>query len=166
MNSRVGFAAMLAMSLLPMAAAAADDDGKPGRRVRIGGVMVNAGYVSGRPWYPYYGYGYYPAWGPWGLYDPFWYSPWIHPGLYTGFGYGPGMGEVKLTSSDREAAVYIDGAYAGPVHKLKSIWLEPGAYNLEVRDTDGHSYERRIYVLSGKALRVDAALRASKEPRK
>jgi hypothetical protein len=166
MNSGLRVAAMLGMSLLPVVAIGADDDAKPSRRVRIGGVMVSAGYASGPAWYPYYGYGYYPGWGRWGLYDPFWYSPWIHPGLYTGFGYGPGMGEVKLTSSDREAAVYIDGAYAGPAHKLKSIWLEPGAYNLEVRNPDGQSFGRRIYVLSGKELRVEALLRASKEERK
>jgi hypothetical protein len=161
--------------LLPIAALlltsvpgyAASDD-KPGRRVRIGGISVNAGYYNGPMWYPYYGYGggFYPGWSRYYMYDPFWYSPWLHPGLYTGFGYQPNMGEVKLNSPNKEAAVYIDGAYAGPAEKLKSLWLEPGAYNLEVRDAGGQRYERRVYVLSGKTLQIQAKLEPAKEPSK
>lgn len=143
----------------------ADDDDRPRRRVRLGGIMVGASYTSGRAWGPGWGYpGYYPGW--WGynpafgsLYSPFWYSPWIHPGLLSGFGQGPNMGEVRLTGS-KTASVYVDGAYAGPANKLKSMWLEPGVYNLELRDAGGSGFERKIYVLSGKTL----DLRAPEQP--
>jgi len=153
--------------LLTLAASflAADDD-KPGRRVRLGGVSVGGSYSHGPAWYPYYGDGYYPGWGRSHLYDPIFYSPYIHPGLYNGFGYGPNMGELKLVATDKEASVYIDGAYAGPVRKLKTLWLEPGVYNLEVRDTSGQSFEKRVYVLTGKTLQIRANLAPSKEPPK
>jgi hypothetical protein len=151
---------LLVFALLLPAVLAADDDSKPRRRVRLGGIAVGANYTSGPGWYPYSYYG--PYWRPWGLYDPYWYSPFISPGLYTGFTYGPNMGEIKLTASDKEASVYLDGAYAGTANKLKSIWLEPGAYNLEVRDTGGHSYTRRVYILSGKTLRINANLAEAK----
>jgi hypothetical protein len=143
-------------------------DDRPGRRVRLGGIMVNAGYYSGPGWYPYgYGYpGFYPGWGRSYIYDPFWYNPYIHPGLYSGFAYQPNMGEVKLKSPDKTASVYLDGAYAGPADKLKSLWLEPGVYNLEVRDTGGQRYERRIYVLTGKTLQIQAKLEPARETTK
>jgi hypothetical protein len=144
-----------------LAADKRDDDGdtdyRRGRRVRIGGIMVGASYFHGPAWYPrypYYGWG-YPYWG---LYDPFWYSPWVHPGLYSGFAQGPNMGQVKVKSASKEASVYLDGAYAGTLEKLKSMWLEPGAYNLEVRDYGGRSFKKRIYVLTGKTLELRADL--------
>jgi hypothetical protein len=94
----------------------------------------------------------------WGYYDPFWYGPWFHPGYVTGFGYGPGMGEVKLKSTSGDAVVLIDGAYAGEAKKLKSMWLEPGVYNVEVRGDAGGTFSKRIYVLSGKTLQIEAKL--------
>jgi hypothetical protein len=156
---------LLSLALLSAGAITADND-KPGRRVRLGGVVVNAGYSSGPGWYPYYGFGGYPGWSRWSFYDPIFYSPYLHPGLYSGFGYGPSMGEVKLDGVDKNASVYLDDGYAGPVSKLKSMWLEPGVYKLEVRDTAGQRFERRIYVLTGKTLQVHAQLRPAKEPEK
>jgi hypothetical protein len=137
-------------------------------RVRLGGVSVSGGYSHG--WGPgYWGPGY---WGPywrspllWSYYDPFWYGSWMYPGYYTGYAQGPGMGEVKLAASDKDAVVLIDGAYAGEARKLKSMWLEPGVYNLEVRHGDT-SFERRIYVLSGKTLELRAELKPRKEAAK
>lgn len=135
----------------------------PGR-VRLGGISVGAFYshFSG----PYYGsyscgpYGYRPLfWNAWGPYcSPFFdlYMPLYHPGYYTGFFRGPNMGEVRLQTSSKKDEVFLDGAYAGPAEKLKSMWLEPGVYNLEVRADSRASFSRRIYVLSGKTLRIDA----------
>lgn len=135
-----------------------------GPRVRLGGVVVNAGYSRGGYWGPgwwgpgYWGPGY---WGPagWGMWDPFWYGPMMHPGYLRGWAQGPGMGEVKLKSVPEDAIVLLDGAYAGEAKKLKSIWLEPGVYNLEVRDDQAGSFERKIYVLSGKTLQLQAQLK-------
>ena len=157
----------LAIPLVLLATAVtADDDNRPGRRVRLGGVMVNAGYSRGPAWFPYYGYGAYPGCWRCSFYDPVFYNPYLHPGLYTGFGHGPGLGEVKLAEVDKAASVYLDGGYAGPAAKLKSMWLEPGVYNLEVRDTSGGKFERKIYVLTGKTLQVRAQVQSQKEPRK
>lgn len=141
-------------------ALAADDDSK--RRVRIGGIVAGVNYTRGPGWFPgaygpgFYGPGFYRSW--WGLYDPFWYSPFIHPGLYSGFGFGPDMGEIKL-DAPKDASVYIDGAFAGPVDKLKSIWLEPGIYQLQVTGGSGAEYKKKVYVLSGKTLRLRADLK-------
>ena len=133
--------------------------------VRIGGIMIGAGYshFSSPFGYPYYAYR---PWGPWGTYgwpyyyDPFFYGPSLYPGYFTGFAYGPSMGEIKLKSADKDAWVYLDGALAGRAEKLKSMWLEPGAYHLEVR-AGNRRFGPRVYVLSGKTLRLTADLQDS-----
>ena len=115
--------------------------------------------------YPYYGYGLYPfGYGPfyspfaYGFYDPF-YGPYF-PGIYGGsLVYGTDKGEVKLSTSAKGAQVYLDGAFAGPADKLKSMWLDPGAYNLSVSGPGEQKFEQRIYVISGKTLKIRAQLR-------
>ncbi len=128
---------------------------KPSRlpRVRLGGVMIGAGYshFSGSR----LGYGYGPGYGwPYG-YDPFLYGYGFHPGFFTGFGYGPSLGEIKLKSDDPNAWVYLDGALAGKAEKLKRMWLEPGVYDLELR-SGNRRFGQKVYVLSGKTLRLTA----------
>lgn len=108
--------------------------------VRFGDLVVGAGYY--------------------GLYDPFWYSPYIHPGLYTGFMQEPNMGQVKLDTVEKDASVYVDGAFAGSARKLKSFWLGPGVYNLELRDDRQRSFQQRVYVLSGKTLAIRPRLQS------
>jgi hypothetical protein len=49
----------------------------------------------------------------------------------------------------------LDGAYAGKAGDLKSMWLDPGAYQFEVRQDSRTAFSRKIYVLSGKTLRID-----------
>ena len=133
-------------------------------RVRFGGLVVGAGYAHSS--YPYLGYpyGYYPySWSPaWPHSSVFWdmYMPMYYPGFYSRRGPSWDRGEVKLHAEPRTAEVYLNGAYAGTVADLKTIRLEPGAYNLEVK-ADQRSYRRRIYVLSGKTLKIDAALTAT-----
>jgi hypothetical protein len=135
-------------------------------RVRFGGFALGAGYAhfSGRPYpyYGYYGYPYFSAYSPY-YYDPFLFTP-LHPGWFAGYAYAPGMGEVKLRTADKDALVYLDGALAGPAAKLKSMWLDPGAYNLEVRSGD-RVFTQRIYVLSGKSLKIAATPKAGGSPR-
>lgn len=144
-------------------------DGKVARktRVRLGGITIGAGYarVSGYPYYsPYLWRS--SLWYPW---DPFWwpYHPWygaaFHPGYWNGFRYGPNLGEVRLQTESKTAEVFLDGAYAGQAKDRKSMWLEPGAYDLEVRDDSGRSYQKRIYVLSGKTLKLEADLEKTGE---
>jgi len=113
-------------------------------RVRLGGVRIGAGYSYG---------GYYSPW----YYDPFLFYPVYAPGYYNGFAYQPNMGAVKLEGADKNALVYLDGALAGRADKLKQMWLDPGAYDLELR-TGARSATQRIYVLSGKTLKVTPEL--------
>lgn len=129
--------------------AAADDTPKERRkwpRVRLGGVMVNAGYSHFSGGYPHF---YHHPYGA--FYDPFLFSPYIHPGYFTGFAYHQATGELKLRNVDPGAWVYLDGALAGQAGKLKTMWLEPGVYEVELRSGQRRTGQK-IYVLSGKTL--------------
>jgi hypothetical protein len=118
--------------------------------VRLGTISVGAGY------------GYYsgPVWP--GYYSPFFYDPWLYD---PWFGYSffpspvflipqPDKGQVNLQGSYKDAEVYLDDAYAGTVATLKKFWLAPGVYDLEVRPKDQTPKKKRIYVLTGKTLKV------------
>lgn len=152
---------VLAAVVLASALAVPADDSKPKTKIRLGAISVGAGYAhhSG----PYYGYPYYPyyrpAWMPW-LWDAYWtpayMHPFYHPAYYTGFARGADKGEVRLVAEPKHAEVYLDGAYAGTAGDLRSMWLNPGAYNLEVRAAGREKFEKRIYVLTGKTLKLEA----------
>jgi len=133
--------AVLLLFCLPLLAAAQT-------KVRLSGVSVGAGATFGRAplVYPYSYYPYF--WDPW---FPGAYSP---GAFWPGFAYAPDRGEVKLQTADARSEVFIDGALAGTAEKLKSIWLQPGAYTLAVQPPGKPVAERRIYVLTGKTLRV------------
>lgn len=134
-------------------------------RLRLGGISVGAGYshFSGPYYYPYaYPFGY----APFGLYPgnwvaaSFWY-PIAYPYPYyaaDAFRYGDGRGEIRLTADPKEAKVYIDGGYAGTADKLKIVWLDPGAYDLTVSAAGREDFHQRLYVLSGKSLKISAKL--------
>jgi hypothetical protein len=49
----------------------------------------------------------------------------------------------------------LDNAYAGTVASLKKFWLAPGVYELEIRAKDQAPKNKRIYVLTGKSLKVN-----------
>jgi hypothetical protein len=128
--------------------------------LRLGTIGVGAGYnrFSGPFFYNPFWYGFYPygvAYSPF-FYDPFFYSPFYGPGYPGGFSYGSGKGEVKLSGAPKSAEVYLDGAYAGAADKLKSMWLESGAYDLSVSTPGTTPFHQRIYVLSGKSLKIAA----------
>lgn len=135
-------------------------------RIRLGGISLTGGYsrFSGSPYWgaPYHGYYASPYWGP------FWQTHFPYGGPYLqafypaySFQRGPSMGEIKLHAEPKTASVYLNDAYAGTVEDLKSIWLEPGAYNLKIEGMDGSSFRKRVYVLSGKTLKLNASLTAS-----
>jgi hypothetical protein len=65
------------------------------------------------------------------------------------------MGEVKLAVRDKQAEVYIDGAFAGLAKDLKHLWLDPGAYDFVLRAHDQPPFEQRVYVLTNKTLKLD-----------
>ncbi|HEV3200637.1 MAG TPA: hypothetical protein VGZ73_22195 [Bryobacteraceae bacterium] len=131
----------------PPAKADSQDSHRP--HVHFGGLTVGAGYSHFSGAYPYGYWGY----SPYYRYDPVLWSGFYHPGYYTGFAWQPNMGNVKISAPDKTSLVYLDGALAGRLDKLKDMWLEPGAYHLEVRNSS-HKFTQKIYVLSGKTLKV------------
>lgn len=135
-------------------------------RIHLGTVSLAAGYTyfSGPFFfYPFWPYSYYPysfAYTPF-LLDPF-YGPFYAP--YThGLAYAPDKGEVKLNAKPKNAQVFVDGAYAGTADHLKDMWLDSGAYDLSVSAPGRQTFQDRIYVLSGKSLKIDARLALPKE---
>ena len=128
--------AVLVLFCLPLLAAAQT-------KVRLGGVSVGAGATFGRAPYAF----------PYSYYPYFW-DPWYPGAFWPGFAYAPDRGEIKLQTADASSEVFIDGAFAGTAEKLKSIWLQPGAYTLAVQPPGKPVAERRIYVLTGKTLKV------------
>ncbi len=94
-------------------------------------------------------------WGP-GWYDPFY--PWgPYPYGYVGV---PNTGEVKLSTDMKDASVYVDGGYAGVAGKMKHFSLQPGPHDIELRDSEGHTFfSERVTVIPGKAVKVDAGNR-------
>ena len=96
--------------------------------------------------------------GPaWGWYAPYWGA---YPyGFYGGYYYGPPTGAVKFDTSVKNAEVYIDGAYAGTVGKVKTLHLRPGSYDIELRAPGYTQYAERIFVAPGKTLHVKPDLR-------
>ena len=95
---------------------------------------------------PGFGFWSYPYWG-WG--DPFWnWGPYYYP-VET-------RGTIKLKDFNKHDEVYINGAYAGRVDKLKSIKLEPGQYQVQVRHQGKDLVDRNVYVVSGKTIEIFA----------
>src|SRR5450755_62777 len=129
--------------------------------VKWGPVLMGASYSHfGGPFYYSYGSpfdGFSRAW----LWDSYWAYPLSYPSGY--FGYNDGRGEVKIALEPRGvdpklAEVYVDNAFAGTADHLKNMWLEPGAHELSVLSKDRTVYRRRIYVLSGRSLKIAATL--------
>ena len=118
--------ASAALMLLPLTAAA---------RGRFG-VFVGPGFAP----MGYYGYGY----GP--FYRPYWY------GGYYGV---PNAGQVKLETKVKDAQVFVDGAYAGTSGKLKTMWMRPGTYTIELRAPGRPQFAEKIYVVAGKTVHVE-----------
>src|SRR5258707_8518754 len=108
---------------------------------RGGRVFVGSGF----------GWGYSPYWGS---YYPYGY----------GYGYGPATGALKFDTKVKDAEVYIDGAYAGTVGKLKTVYLRPGSYNVEVRAPGRTQFDKKVYVAAGKTLHLNPDVRVEEQP--
>ncbi len=92
------------------------------------------------PTYPYWGYG-------WGWGDPFWaYGPYYPVDT---------RGQVKIKDADKYDQVYVDGAYAGTVSKVKNMRLNPGNYDIQVSREGRSLINRNVYVVSGKTVHID-----------
>jgi hypothetical protein len=140
-------------------------------RFRWGGVTVGAGYsyfsAPYFPYYPFYGFGLYRTWSI----SPLFWGPCCSPLVYgayppPAFTYDAGKGELRLSSDVKDAAVYIDGAFAGTADRRKSMWLDAGVYDLSVSAKGRTTFQQRIYVLSGKSLKISAKLPPETVPEK
>jgi hypothetical protein len=95
-----------------------------------------------------------PSFRSFGWYDPFFYG---YYGPYGVYPYAnPNVGEVQLKTNVKDADVFINGAFAGKAGKLKSMWLRPNAYSLEIRAPGVAPYAQRIYVVPEKTIKVEA----------
>ena len=101
-----------------------------------------------------------PAYG-WGWYSPYW-GP--NPYGYGYYGYAPATGAVKFDTDVKDAEVYIDGAYAGTVGKLKTVNLRPGSYDIEVRALGRTQFDKKVYIAAGKTLHLNPDLRIQAQP--
>jgi hypothetical protein len=92
-----------------------------------------------------------------GFYAPGWGPAWYGPRWGVPYAVVPYTGEVKIKTNDKNAAVFIDGGYAGQTAKLKKFALSPGTHDIELRDSSGHAfYQERIQVIPGKTLQIHA----------
>ena len=93
-----------------------------------------------RPFYP--GPGWYGYWGP----------------FYDGWGSvvaRPATGEIKFDTHLKDALVYVDGGYLGPVAKFKKFDLAPGNHLIELRDSSGKSiFNERVNVVIDKTIEL------------
>ena len=138
--------------------------------VQLGLVSFGMAYThfSGPYYYPYsYSYFYpygvaYPAFSC----DPFWCNyPFALSPVYSGsLLYAEDKGEVRLTADPKTAEVYIDGAYAGKADRLRTIWLDSGAYDLSLTAKGRVAFHQRIYILSRRSLKISAKLEPEKRP--
>jgi len=88
-----------------------------------------------------YGYGYgYPYWGyPYGYYGYYGYPYYpYYGGIPPAYGYGSAAyGGIRIDLPQKDAAVYVDGYYAGIVDDfdgvLQRLTLEPGAHHIEIK---------------------------------
>jgi hypothetical protein len=97
-----------------------------------------------------------PVYRPFGYWGPYGYPGYYGYGYYGGFGYPshPNAGEVKIDTKQKDAQVYINGAYAGLAKDMKSTWLKQGTYDLELRAPDGQNFTTQIYVVAGKTMHI------------
>ena len=65
------------------------------------------------------------------------------------------MGEVEIKTHFKDAMVYIDGGFAGNVHKLDEFKLPAGTHDIELRSSSGLMlYHQVIDVLPGKTIKL------------
>lgn len=117
------------------------------RLLLVSAVLVVALPASAAVRYVGGGFGFGPAFGPWGYGDPYYY------GASTLVAHSD-AGQIKLDTKVKGAEVFVNGSYAGTAGDLKSMWLRQGSYNLEVRSPGRARYTEKIYVVNGKTLHV------------
>ena len=95
-----------------------------------------------------------PRMAPFGGYGG-WYGPAYGPYPHGLYGATPNAGQVKLETKVKDAQVFVNGAYAGTTGKLKTMWLRPGTYTVELRSPGRARFAEKIYVVAGKKITLD-----------
>jgi hypothetical protein len=110
-------------------------------RVVVVGPVVGVGWG----WSPYWA----PYWGPYPYY-----------GYYA---YPQALGALKFDTNVKDAEVYVNGAYAGTIGQLKTMYLPPASYNIEVRAPGRTQFDRRVYIAAGKTLHLNPELHVQQQ---
>lgn len=117
-------------------------------RVVAGSRVVAGPRVIVRSYAPngWYGYGY-------GYYGPAWAYP-----AYPVYAPRPNTGEIRIKTDMKDASLYVDSGYVGPVRKFKKFSLSPGNHDIELRtESGGLLFDKRIQVLVGKSIELKIA---------
>src|SRR5262249_8033166 len=91
------------------------------------------------------------------FYGPVWYvysSPWYYPWA-PAYAATPTTGEVKIDTHLKDALLYVDDGYVGPIDKFKKFHLRPGNHDIEVRDPSGERiFRARVQVILDKTSEI------------
>jgi hypothetical protein len=61
---------------------------------------------------------------------------------------------VKIDTHTKGGQIFIDGAYAGQTGKMRHIYLEPGAYNIQIRAGNKIVTDKKVYVVAGRTVKI------------
>jgi hypothetical protein len=98
-----------------------------------------------------------PAFVPFGWYGG-WYGPAYGPYYYGPYAAIPNAGQVKLQTKVKDAQVFVNGSYAGTAGQLKTMWLRPGNYAIELRAPGNARFAENVYVVAGKKITLNPDL--------
>ena len=93
---------------------------------------------------------------PYFYYGPAWYgySPWYYRWA-PAYPVVPSTGEVKINTHLKDASLYVDDGYVGPIDKFKKFHLRPGTHDIEVRDASGERiFRERVQVILDKTTEI------------
>jgi hypothetical protein len=90
--------------------------------------------------------------GPgYGYFGPSWRYPYYRPA----YALGPATGQVKIDTHLKDASVYVDGGFVGPVNKFSKFGLLPGNHNIELRDASGQTiFHQKVQVLVDRTTEI------------
>jgi hypothetical protein len=102
-----------------------------------------------------------PGYGSYGWWGDGWYGPY---GMYGPYGATPNAGKVKLDTNVKDAAVFINGSYAGTVGQLKTMVLRSGNYTIAIRAPGRTPFQQQIYVVAQKTMKLHPDLHVQAPP--
>ena len=88
---------------------------------------------------------------------PRWVGPayWGPPIYYAVPARSANSGELKVDTNAKDASIYINGAFAGTVRKMKTMWLRSGTYDVKVQNTDGGVFDQKVFVPIDKKIVIE-----------